>query len=319
MAFYTFQDIAIDGLAAAVPKGIYAAEEQTASDLGYVAARALLDFKKITAESLGAVIFVSKTPDYRSPATATVLHNRLGLSTDCIAYDINLGGAGFIYGLQAGASVAGAINKPYVLLVIGDTVSKQLDGRFINDFDLRDGAAAFLIGQKKDAQPVFISLMADGNGYSSFMVPGGGFRQGLSKDYLIIDLEAIEKYFSDTIPVSVLSFMEKIKKRFVDYDHMVFGMVNRRLTEKILYKLNIANDIVPVSTYRYGYTEGSYIPILLCELLHQTENIKARILTVASGEGYSWGLADFFVNSSDVLPVIETDEIYDKGIVSHDF
>ena len=69
------------------------------SDLCFAAVEDLLERMSIKKEDIGALIFVSQTPDYRLPATACVLQERLGLPTDTIAFDVNLGCSGYVYGL----------------------------------------------------------------------------------------------------------------------------------------------------------------------------------------------------------------------------
>ncbi len=130
---------------------------QTAADLGYVAADELINKKQADREQFGAIVFVSGTPDYRSPATACVLHGRLGFSKDCIAFDVNLGGTGFVHGIQIVASLLDNIEKKYGLLIVGDTTSKQLSPQDPLSMVYGDGASAVLLEKKKDAKPVFMS------------------------------------------------------------------------------------------------------------------------------------------------------------------
>lgn len=115
MAKGCFKGIAIKGIACAVPNNIRPSnywhtvfgqesvdrfikmtgvervcqciEGQTASDLAYVAAKALLKHKNMDSKSIGALVFISQGPDYRMPATACVLQYRLGLPEDCICFD----------------------------------------------------------------------------------------------------------------------------------------------------------------------------------------------------------------------------------------
>ena len=78
---------------------------QTAADLGSVAARHILEHKGIDPTDVGVLVYVTQYPDYRVPSTACVLQNRMGLSKDCIAFDVNLGCSGFVYGLNIIASL----------------------------------------------------------------------------------------------------------------------------------------------------------------------------------------------------------------------
>ena len=66
-------------------------EKQTNCDLCFTAAERLLAHKGYERESIDGLVLVTQTPDYARPATAHVLHKRLGLTKDCMVFDINLG------------------------------------------------------------------------------------------------------------------------------------------------------------------------------------------------------------------------------------
>jgi len=51
-------------------------------------------------EEIGALVFVSQTPDYFAPPTSNVIHGKLGLGHDVVCLDINQGCAGFTVGLM---------------------------------------------------------------------------------------------------------------------------------------------------------------------------------------------------------------------------
>ena len=66
-------------------------DEQCTSDLCYAATTKLLQKLNWEPSSIDALILITQTPDYAVPASACVLQHRLGLSEDCIAFDVNLG------------------------------------------------------------------------------------------------------------------------------------------------------------------------------------------------------------------------------------
>ena len=68
------------------------------SDLCLFGLKQLLDDGTLKKEEIGALIFVSQTPDYFMPPTSNVIHGRLGLDHDVICLDINQGCSGFLTG-----------------------------------------------------------------------------------------------------------------------------------------------------------------------------------------------------------------------------
>ena len=99
---------------------------QTASDLGFVAAKRILEAQNIDRDTIGALVFVAHSTDYRRPATACVLHKRLGLSKNCAAFDISLGCSALVYGLQTVCSMMSNSDIERALLIVGETMTKMV-------------------------------------------------------------------------------------------------------------------------------------------------------------------------------------------------
>ena len=98
-----------------------AADDITTSDLCCRAVEPLL--AKMDASAIGALVFVSQTPDYVMPATSHVLQQRLGLRNDILCLDINEGCSGYMTGVYTASLLAKQLNAP-VCLLAGDTISK---------------------------------------------------------------------------------------------------------------------------------------------------------------------------------------------------
>src|ERR1700737_2652202 len=101
-----------------------AAQSITAGDLCCQAAEQLLSAKVSRREEIEAVIMVTQTPDYIMPATAAVIHGKLGLPTECAAFDVNLGSSGYVYGLWLAFQMVETGSAKSVLLLAGDTLDR---------------------------------------------------------------------------------------------------------------------------------------------------------------------------------------------------
>lgn len=362
MAYSETNNISIAGIAAAVPESILDLDslksrfgreeaeaamqrygtrrlhvsppEQTAADLGYVAASRIIEKKKVDPRDIGAIVFVSRTPDYRSPATAIVLNYRLGLSIDCVSYDLVLGCNGFINGLQAVSSLLANINKPYAMLITGDTTSKQLSESNPLSLFYGDGAAAILLEKKEGSATIAVEAKADGDGFRTMILPGGGFRfnkpldelkEGMFKsswtfNELNLDEQAFQNFVLSEVPGTIKGFLLKRKANFGDFDFLAFQQVGSSLIEKLAGVLGLSPEALPANISEYGNTSGSSIPLLLCDKLGNVENkTEIKVLATAFGEGLSWGVTDFMIYGSNVLPVIETNDFFREGDVDHNF
>jgi len=154
MAFFSVNNISVKGIAAAVPKGElsnwdynYISEQErkllikttgvekrrmvfntgiTTTDLCKAAAEKLLEKTGTSKEDISILVFVSQTPDYFLPASSVTLQNRLGLPKTCMAFDINLGCSGYVYGLSAISSIMSVGKMKKGLLLCGDISSAVL-------------------------------------------------------------------------------------------------------------------------------------------------------------------------------------------------
>ena len=178
MAFFHFDNIRIAGVASAVPTrrvtvesfadcfgnetvekfskmtGVKefrkTLEHQTASDLGFAAAAELLSKKNINRDEIGALVFIAHSVDYRRPATACVLHKRLGLSKDCASFDIGLGCSATVYGLQVVGSMIANSDITKALLITGESLTKMVNpGDKSVAMLFGDGGSAILLEKKE--------------------------------------------------------------------------------------------------------------------------------------------------------------------------
>ena len=128
-------------------------EHQTASDLAFAAAENIITTKGIDRESIGALVFIAHSKDYWRPATACVLHKRLGLKKDCAAFDISLACSAVPYGMFVLGSLMESSDIERALLLVGETPQK------ITNPD--DKSSCMLIGEGGGA---FLLEKTDGNG-----------------------------------------------------------------------------------------------------------------------------------------------------------
>lgn len=358
MSFYHFNNVKISGIASAVPIQKFSTEQlisdfdendvkefisktgfhsvrqsvdlQTASDLGFAAAKQLLETKNIDTTTIGFIIFLTKTPDYRSPASAIVLQHRLKLPVDCLAYDVNLGAVGFIAGLQLGCSLLNGLNTLKGLVIIGDTNSKQTDPTDLFSKHLGDAATAILLEKQEGMPSISTQLFSQGNGYDSYIIPDGAFRTKTDRpnyelsslptasdfNKLIYDWDRIHQFYAETIPAGITSFLNETKSQVSDYDVFAFQQSSDDTIREIANALVIKRSTLFSIFSEFGDVSGSSIPLLLSQI--KVETSKKRILSCAYGEGYSWGFADFFIDKNTVLPTIETDDYFTEGDVTHE-
>lgn len=290
-----------------------AIDEQCTSDLCYIAAKSLMAKLQWEPSSIDALILITQTPDYAVPATACVLQYRLGLSENCIAFDINLGCSAYVYGLWQAATMISTQNINRVILLCGDTSNfgiNQSDSATAMIFG--DGGTATAL-EKTDGKELKYFLKTKGSGYRSIIVPSGHARSRskISTDSSEYDLSMNgTEIFSFTItdvPKAIKSFILEYSIDKNDVDMFVFHQANLFILKNLARKLCIPMERVPVSIDRYGNTSGESIPLTLVDALGPEEsNDTIKLFLCGFGVGLSYGGIYLEMKKSVCIPMIYT-------------
>ena len=239
--------------------------KQCTSDLCCKAAQALLNELEWTLDSVGILVFITQTPDYTIPATGNVLQDRLGLSKQCVVFDVNLGCSGYTYGLSIVSSMISAMRIERGLLLVGDTLSKTISCKDRTTLPLfGDAGTATALEYKEGAQPIHFHLCTEGNGHSAIMIREGGFRypsndksfnyekiaEGVQRNGLQLKLDGPEIFNFSTreVPKSIHELIEEAKVDPKDIDFYVFHQANLFLNNFIMKKLRLPRNQSPLYT-----------------------------------------------------------------------
>lgn len=364
MPFFSFNNIRITGIASAVPKQKvsvdsfrekYGAEaitkfvsmtgikefrktlhHQTASDLGYVAAERILNELNIDRNTIGALVFIAHSTDYRRPATACVLHKRLGLSKDCAAFDVGLGCSAVTYGMQLICSMLTNSDIERGVLIVGESLTKITNpkDRTVNML-FGDGGAALLFEKTNETvAPIHVLNKTDGNGYKDIIAPAGGFRNmdAPKEDMMWPDGNIRTLYntymngtdvFSFTIsdvPKTIKEFLKKTNTSIADYDCFAFHQANQFISKQLSKKLKIPLEKMPLCLDRYGNTSAPAVALALCDAYGGScEKALLKTMFCCFGIGLSWGVASATIDTKTIYPIIETDNIFEEGIINEPF
>jgi 3-oxoacyl-[acyl-carrier-protein] synthase III len=303
---------------------------QTASDLGFTAARELLLRNCIAKEQIGILLFVSTTPDYRSPATACVLQSRLGLSPSCCAFDINQGNTGLIHGLITCASMLKNSDASYGLLLLGDTRSKQNSN---SEFLLRgDSGAVILLKKDSMADPIHTYIQTFSGDLKTIINTSGGFRTDLScedPNYLISitsDLGQLtideQKYLScinQFLLKDISKFIKEVDSGLDTPKYLVLQSSDENLMRNFVSRSNhLKDDNILKLTKTYGNSGAAYPLLHLSTNKERMKpNTKTQVMFGLLGEGLTGAGISVHIDSSAIIENITTDSHYTEGKVSH--
>ena len=284
------------------PKGI------TTLDLGEQAARRLMDQGAVDPASLDGVIFVTQTPDHFQPSNANLLHGRLGLSKEALAFDVNQGCSGWIYGLYLACSLLQSGGCERILLLAGDTVTQRIHPR---DRALRplfsDACAATIVEKKPGAGPWWFDLYSDGTGHEAIKIPAGAHRwwgeeecaletvdeEGSvrSPNDLRMDGLAVFNFTLREEPPALRRLAELAQRELSEADALVLHQANRFILENLAKRLKVPLEKVPRETLRaFGNQSSASIPAVLChELGARLQQEPLFLFCSGFGVGLSWG------------------------------
>lgn len=351
MSFITVNNVSLKGTAAAVPPQIYynlnydhisveerelfikttgikerriAREGMSTSDLCYEPAKQLIEKLNWKNEDIDIIIMVTQSPDYFIPGSAVILQDKLGLKKSCLAFDINLGCSGYVYGLYVLSNLLSSGQLKKGLLLVGDksTVSTSYTDK--SAFPLfGDAGSATALEYDINADTMFFNLASDGSGKDAINIEHGGSRNGIKED--TFKLEEIEPGISREkrhlklngieifnfalreVSPNINELYQKSEKPISNTDYFIFHQANKLINESVRKKLKITDTKkVLYSLEKFGNTSSASIPLTMITEANETlNNDKNNLCLCGFGVGYSWGSALITTNKIICLPLIE--------------
>lgn len=350
MSFLTFNNIGITRIAAAVPSNTinnyeytahfpaedvkevvdkigvferrFALPGVTASDLCFAAAEKLINDTMINREEIDVLIFVSQTPDYRMPATSVLLQHRLGLGKQVIAFDINLGCSGFIYGMSVVYSFMQQIGLRKALLLDGETRSRVYSPKDRKTaFIFGDAGVAALIEKDEKLGNSFFSLNSDGSRENLIKMDAGGYRNPSSIETLkekVVDEygnirsdehgymngSEVFNFLIREVPPDIKNIIAYagIEKDLIDY--FVFHQANNFMNSYLAKKLKLPTEKVPATIHKFGNTSSVSIPLTIASELKGKLDDK-KLLLSGFGVGMTWASCIINVNNCFISDLVE--------------
>lgn len=351
MAFLSYSNIGIAGIAACVPKqtidnyhytqyfpedvvrkvvdkiGIYerrfADEHTCASDLCYAASERLIADLQVDKSEIDVLIFISQTPDYRMPATAFLLQERLGLPKTTMAFDLTLGCSAFLYGLSIGYSLLQQPHIRKVLLLDGETRSKVYSPKDRKTaFLFGDAGAAVLLEKGEKYGNSYFSLNSDGSMADTIKIEGGGYRMPSSEETLrerVVDengnIRSLEQGYMDgddvfnfvasKVPKDIKYLCAEVGEDIQSMDYYLLHQANKFMNQFLVKKLKLDEKKVPSSIAKFGNTSSASIPLTIVSELQNQLSGNKKLMLSAFGVGLSWGTIILQTNNCHISSLVE--------------
>ncbi|HEV3312658.1 MAG TPA: beta-ketoacyl-ACP synthase III [Chloroflexota bacterium] len=273
-----------------------AAEGETSSSMGLIAARRALESAGLGPEDIDLVIVGTATPDFMFPATACLIQNGLGVKGG--AFDVEAGCTSFMYALSIAAACVASGAQQNVLVVGTEVLSRIMDWTDRSTCVLfGDGAGAVVMSGSADGafDPSFV-LGADGSGASALYVPAGGSSQPAADNTVKDGLHFVRmagpevfRFATRVVVESTQEIMDRLDLAPDDIDLFIPHQANERIIDSALKRLHFPRERTFVNIEKYGNTSSASIPIALTEAREQGRLFPgATLLLVGFGAGLTW-------------------------------
>jgi 3-oxoacyl-[acyl-carrier-protein] synthase-3 len=280
------------------------AENETTSDMMVAAARQAIERAGIAPTNLNLIIVATDTPDYISPATASVVQAKLG-AANAGTYDINCACAAWVTGLDLAARyITTDSDYCHILVAGGYGMTKFLDWRDKYTATLFADGAGVAIVRAGDA-PGFLSgkLVARGEYHDAMGIyTGGAYRPAtpeviaqLGKPRVQFVKKFPATFNSDNWPSLVRAVVAKAGLMLDEIDFFLFTQLNLRTIEFVMQNLGQPISKTHWIMDKWGYLGSACIPVALDDAIEQGKGPKRgdNVVFCATGGGMAMAACVF--------------------------
>lgn len=261
--------------------------------------------------TIGLIIVTTVTPDYMTPATASIMQAELG-ATNAFCFDLNAGCTGFVFALDVAATYLAAMPFERALVIAAETLTKQ------TDFEDRktcvlfgDGAGAVLLrktpaGESSAFHGRFMGGTGDGAEYlvgKAFEVkhpflPEETFPERFpeheaGRDFSMAGRE-VYKFAVNALPEAVEKAVADAGWEIGDVDLIVPHQANSRIIQGAARRLKVDESVMIDRIETIGNTSSATIPIVLDALVREGRVKRGmNVVFCGFGGGLCYGAVAF--------------------------
>src|SRR3569833_2727374 len=263
----------------------YADQDVQSSDLAVEASKRALQRAGLNPNDIDLIILAPSTPDHLGgfPSTACIVQRKLGITTECAAFDVQAVCSGFVYAVSIADSFIKSGAHRNGLVIGAEVFSRILDFQDRTTCVLfGDGAGAVVMTSAREPGILATKMHADGSPADILCVPGCA--------YLHMDGPAVFK-----LAVSVLDKVANEALRSADMqaseiDWLVPHQANIRIMQGTAKKQGLPIERMIVTVDQHGNTSAASIPLALDKAVSDGR-IKPghTVMMEGVGGGFTWG------------------------------
>jgi 3-oxoacyl-[acyl-carrier-protein] synthase III len=272
-----------------------AATEECTSDLALAAALKAINNAGINKNDIDLILVSTCTPDLTFPATAILVHRKLGLTRSIPAFDLNAACSGFVYGLSVVDAFIKSGKAKTVLLIGAETLSRIIDWNDRSTCVLfGDGAGAWIL-QASDSKDeplrgvLSTNLESDGS-FAHLLSTTGGV--SLNQKTGIVQMEGREvfRHAVEKMSRSLEKIAFETGYSLQDIDFIIPHQANQRIMDSMAKTLGVPGDRIISSIKDHANTSSASIPLAFDAHSQKKVFKKNDLIAITSlGGGFSWG------------------------------
>lgn len=274
-----------------------AAEGETTSSMGVIAAQRAMEAAGVSAADLDLIILGTTTPDFIFPSSACLIQEKLG-ALGIPAFDVNAACSGFVFALGVADKFIKSGSVKTALVVGSETLTRMVDWTDRKTCVLfGDGAGAVVLKADTETGILSTHLHADGSKKHLLYSPVGvsaGFNEG-EKNAGVRIMMAGNDVFKHAVKALDSVVEETLLANGIDkseLDWLIPHQANLRIIEATAKRLQMPMDRVIVTVDKHGNTSSGSVPLALDAAVRSGRIKRGQlVLLEAFGGGFTWGSA----------------------------
>ncbi len=260
-----------------------------------------IEAANLTVNDIDMILVSATLPDQTMPNTASVLQDKLGITNNCPALDVNAACSGWIYLMpMADALIKTGLYKH--ILVIG---SEMLSA--FNNWDDRntcilfgDGCGAVVLGRaaENEESKIYTSVLTcDSTKKDHLTLMAGGACKRINHEilnnneqWMTMNGQQIFKSAVTTMAAHAEKVVKDAELTMDQIDWFIPHQANLRIIEAVGTRFNIPTEKVIINVDQYANTSSASVPIVLDEAVRSGKIKRGdNLLLAAFGAGLTAG------------------------------
>lgn len=262
----------------------YARLDQTASDLGLIAAQNALSSSGIDPETLDYIIVAHNFGDVANntnrtdmvPTLASRIKHRLGIvNADCVAYDLPFGCPGWVQGVIQADYYLRSGDAKRCMVIGAETISRVSDAHDRDSMIYADGAGAVIVEAQQNSQAGILAHKTQSHTIEHAMLlamqpscgPDAADKNNL---YLKMNGRKLYEFALTQVPLVVKAALNKAGVNLTEIKKVLIHQANDKMDVAILSRLfklygveNTDTSLMPMTISWLGNSSVATIPTLL--------------------------------------------------------